>query len=347
MHKFMHNTWLFGPVARLKFLVLIGSLTLASCLSVGVGGKPGKDGASPAKDGQEQALSYPDFTKASDVGSIMEFLASDALKGRDTGTEGIEEAASFLETRLESYGVQPLFSSYRDTLGNINDVAFNVVGILPGSDPSLAGETLLIGAHYDHIGIVPLKNGDGIANGANDNASGSATVLELARYFGQAERPKRSLVFAFFSAEERGLLGSKHLAEKLAAEGISISGMLNFEMTGVPMMGKDYLVYLTGYHKSNMAELSNRYGGEDLVGYLPQAAEYNLFERSDNYAFYKISDIPAHTYSTFDFENYAYYHQPGDEVSEMDFEHMALICNRMIPVVNGLANATTSELKMN
>lgn len=331
----------------IKSLALGGFLILSACLSIHTKGEPGQDGVSGAAAVKPGAAATSDFSQASDISAIMEFLASDALKGRDTGTEGIEAAAAYLEARLESYGVQPLFTSYRDTLGNIKDIAFNVVGILPGSDPSLAGETLLIGAHYDHIGIVPLKNGDGIANGANDNASGSATVLELARYFGQAERPKRGLIFAFFSAEERGLLGSKHLAEKLAEKGISISGMLNFEMTGVPMKAKDYLVYLTGYHKSNMAELSNRYGGEDLVGYLPQAAEYNLFERSDNFAFYKISDIPAHTFSTFDFENYAYYHQPGDEVSEMDFEHMALICNRMIPVVNGLANAATSELKMN
>lgn len=335
------------PNNWLRFLALGGILSLSACLSIQTKGEPGEDGSSGAAIVESPASTAPGFTQASDVAEIMEFLASDELKGRDTGTEGIEDAAEYLEARMESYGVQPLFSTYRDTLGNIKDVAFNVVGILPGSDPDLAGETLLIGAHYDHIGIVPIKEGDGIANGANDNASGSATVLELARYFGQAERPKRSLIFAFFSAEERGLLGSKHLAEKLANEGIEISGMLNFEMTGVPMQGKDYLVYLTGYHKSNLAELSNRYGGENLVGYLPQAAEYNLFERSDNFAFFKISGIPAHTYSTFDFENYAYYHQPGDEASRMDYEHMAVICNRMIPVVNGLANASESELKMN
>ena len=135
---------------------------------------------------------------------------------------------------------------------------------------------------------MPLKDGDGIANGANDNASGTATVLELARYFAQAGVPKRTLVFAFFSAEERGLLGSKHLAEKLQNAGADLYGMLNFEMTGVPMKAKSYQMYLTGYHKSNLAEVSNRYGGNDLVGYLPQASEYNLFQRSDNYSFYHL-----------------------------------------------------------
>ncbi len=286
------------------------------------------------------------FSEAGDLEEIVGFLASDELKGRDTGSEGLDQAAAFLASRLEAYGISPYFGSYRDTLVNTKEVAYNIVGVVPGSDPELSGEIILIGAHYDHIGIVPLKNGDGIANGANDNASGTATVLELARYFAASGAPKRSLVFAFFSAEERGLLGSKHLAEKLQQSGAELYGMLNFEMTGVPMKAKDYLVYLTGYHKSNLAEVSNNYGGDDLVGYLPQAADYNLFQRSDNYSFFQIYKVPAHTFSTFDFTNYAYYHQPGDESNEMDFTHMAELVNRMIPVVSGIANASEAELKL-
>lgn len=282
-----------------------------------------------------------DISDFSDTGILQEqmhLLASDELKGRDTGSEGIETAARFIEEKLEAYGIAPYFETYRDTLENSKEIAYNIVGFLEGSDPELKSEIIVIGAHYDHIGIVALKNGDGIANGANDNASGTVTVLELARYFGGRKAPARSLLFAFFSAEERGLLGSKDLAGKLNAQAIDLYTMLNFEMTGVPMNGKEYLTYITGYQRSNLAEVINTYGGQDLVGYLPTAKEYNLFQRSDNYAFYQEFRVPSHTITTFDFENYSYYHLPGDEPSRMDYNHMAGLVNRMIPAIQGIAN---------
>jgi hypothetical protein len=123
--------------------------------------------------------------------------------------------------------------------------------------------------------------------------------------------------------------------------------MLNFEMTGVPMQGKDHLLYLTGYDKSNLAEIANAYGGPGLVGFLPRAEEYNLFQRSDNYAFWEIFGVPSHTFSSFDFENYNFYHQPGDESALMDYSHMAEIVGRMIPVIEGMANSAVKELKLN
>lgn len=278
--------------------------------------------------------------------TVVSYLASDDLKGRDTGSEGIEKAAVYLEEALEHYGVRPYFETYRDRLSNTSAEAYNVVGVIEGTDPVLKNEYILIGAHYDHIGVVPAKEGDEIANGANDNASGTSTVLELARYFGKHKGAKRSLVFAFFSAEEKGLLGSKHLAQKIKDSGVDLYAMLNFEMTGVPMQGKDYLLYLTGYEKSNLPEIANAYGGADLVGLLPKAQEFNLFQRSDNYAFWEVFGVPSHTFSTFDFENYAFYHQPGDEADLMDYEHLAEVVRRVIPVIEGMANSPTRELKL-
>ena len=284
---------------------------------------------------------------AKKMNEVVTYLSSDELKGRDTGSEGIEKAAEFLEKEFEAYGVAPFFSSFRDTLSNTSTLAYNVVGVIEGSDPNLKEEYILIGAHYDHIGIVPPKDGDEIANGANDNASGTSTVLELARYFGKQKAPKRSLIFAFFSAEEKGLLGSKHLATALKDSGVNLYAMLNFEMTGVPMQGKDYLLYLTGYEKSNLAAVSNAYGGTGLVGFLPKASEFNLFQRSDNYAFWEVYGVPSHTFSSFDFENYNYYHQPGDEASRMDYEHLSKVVSRMIPVIQGIANGASEEIKLN
>ena len=283
------------------------------------------------------------FSDSTGISGILDFLASDALAGRATGSEGLEQAAAFLESRLAEYGVKPYFATYRDTLSNLAETAYNIVGYIPGNDPGLRDQTLLLGAHYDHIGQLPGTDGDRIANGANDNASGTATLLEMARYFG-ANPPARSLMIVFFSAEERGLLGSKHLAARLREGGFPLYAMLNFEMTGVPMRDKDYLVYITGFDKSNLAEVSNRYGGEGLVGFLPQAAEFNLFQRSDNYPFYEAFRVPAHTYSSFDFTNYPYYHQPQDEASQLDAGHMARLVNRLLPAVRGVANAPEKEL---
>lgn len=287
------------------------------------------------------------FTDAERVKTLMNYLASDDLKGRDSGSEGIEMAAKYIENHFKSYGITPYFESYRDTLSNYKKTSYNVVGVVEGNDPTLKNEYILVGAHYDHIGIITIDKGDAIANGANDNASGTATVMELARYFGTKKTNKRSLIFALFSAEEKGLLGSAHLAKKLKAQNLNLYTMLNFEMTGVPLRGKDYLVYITGYKKSNLAEISNDYAKENLVGFLPTAREYSLFQRSDNYPFHKEFEVPSHTYCTFDFTNFDHYHKVGDELSLIDFDHMATLVNKMLPVLEGISNANEQEIKVN
>ena len=333
-----------GQRIRTCVLAVISLSLLGSCGSGNQARSASGTGDGPGTAGVQVASATDAFSNPSEIAATMNLLASDELQGRETGSEGIEQAAVFLEGRLKDHGISPYFQSYRDTLSNSRDVAYNIVGVLEGSDPKLKKEFLVIGAHYDHIGVVPEKDGDGIANGANDNASGTATVLELARYFGSHGPPRRSIIFAFFSAEEKGLLGSKHLAGVLKEQGLDLYAMLNFEMTGGPLEDKGYLTYLTGFRRSNLAEVCNAYGGADLVGFLPAAGEYNLFERSDNYAFFEEFGVPAHTFSTFDFENYDYYHQPGDEVSRLDLDHMASLVNRMIPAIQGIANRAERQI---
>ena len=293
------------------------------------------------------ATSQNQFTSVDKVEAIMNFLASDELQGRDTGSEGIAKAADFIENIFKENGVAPYFENYRDMLSNFDQPAYNMVGYIEGNDPNLKNEFIIIGAHYDHIGLIEEENGDKIANGANDNATGTTTVLELARYFGKAKTNKRSLIFALFSAEEKGLLGSKHLAQKLKNENLNLYAMLNFEMVGVPLQGKDHLTYLTGYEESNLAEIANNYSSETFTGFLPKAKEFNLFKRSDNYPFHEAFGVPSQTFCTFDFTNFNHYHKVGDEVSEMNFEHMASLINKSIPVIKGITNAATKEIKYN
>lgn len=327
------------------FLHAFALLFLMTCGSTKMVQTPSQGGAqsvtvNTAKSDEDS------FTNAERIGDIMNYLASDDLKGRDSGSEGIEMAAQYIENHFKSYGVKPYFDSYRDTITNYKDPSYNIVGIVEGNDPVLKNEYIVIGAHYDHIGTIAPENGDYIANGANDNASGTTSVMEMARYFGTHKTNKRSLIFALFTAEEKGLLGSEHLAKKLHEQNLNLYTMLNFEMTGVPLQGKDYYVYITGYERSNLAEVSNAYAKEELVGFLPTAKEYNLYQRSDNYAFHKEFGVPSHTFCTFDFTNFGHYHKVGDEVDLMDFDHMATLVNKVLPVIEGIANASTQEIQL-
>ncbi len=287
------------------------------------------------------------FSTPKSVGATLSYLASDELEGRDSGSAGIEKAAVFLENLMKQNDLKPYFKTYRDTLSNFDKPSYNIVGYLEGNDPKLKNEFVIIGAHYDHIGRIKAVNGDDIGNGANDNASGSTAVTELIKYFGKNKVNKRSLLFVFFSAEEKGLLGSKHLAKKLHDDKMDLYFMFNFEMIGVPMKRDDMLMYITGFGKTNMADKINAIAGEKLVGYIPMQTQYQLFRASDNYPFYTEFNVPAQTVSTFDFENFQYYHQPDDEFELMKPEHMANVINKMIPVLEQMMNAPTKEIQLN
>ncbi|WP_395076459.1 M20/M25/M40 family metallo-hydrolase [Flavobacterium sp.] len=279
------------------------------------------------------------------VAEILKTLSSDNFEGREAGEPGIEKAAVFLEEFLKNNNVKPYFETYRDKLSNFDKPTFNIVGYIEGNDPILKKEFLVLGGHYDHIGLTS-DGDDKINNGANDDASGVTAVAEIAKYFSESKSNKRSILVVFFSAEEKGLLGSKHLAKKLKTNGFNLYTMLNFEMIGVPMT-KDYTAYLTGFSKSNMAAKMNDYAGRKLIGYLPQELEYELFSRSDNYSFYNEFKVPSQTVCTFDFENFNYYHDVKDEFELMNIQHMTSFIQDILPVVEQMTNTATKEIKIN
>ena len=208
-------------------------------------------------------------------------------------------------------------------------------------------EWVILGAHYDHIGITEKGfEGDYINNGANDNASGTTILSEVAKYLGTSKNNKRSVMFVFFSAEEKGLLGAKHLAKKLKEQNVDLYTLLNFEMLGVPM-NYEFEMFLTGYNMSNMAQKINEYAGTNLVGMSEGAEKYNLFKASDNYPFYQTFKIPSQTVSAFDFSNFDYYHHPKDEFKEMDIEYMTRITQKILPVVDKMLNTDSKEIQLN
>jgi Zn-dependent M28 family amino/carboxypeptidase len=291
-----------------------------------------------------------------EVKETVSYLASDDLQGRHAGSEGIEKAASYIESQFQSFGVKSYYDTYRDEFKIDSLQAFNIIGFIEGNDEILKDEVIILGAHYDHIGYGmdakrksqkgSITETDSIANGANDNAAGTSAVIAMAKYFAARKNNKRSMMFVLFTAEEMGLLGSKHLAERLKSENVNLYTMVNFEMIGVPFKDRDYEAFVSGYELSNMALKINEYVGSNLIGASEVAKKYNLFIQSDNYPFYEQFNLPCQTISSCDLSNYDYYHHSNDEIEELDYEFMASLINKTIPAIERMSNTPTKEIVM-
>jgi len=321
---------------RLSFTLLAAFLLSVSC-----------GNSQTIQSSQVANTSLNTNVQQTEVEELLNYLSSNELEGRQTGTEGIELAAQRIEKVFEENDIEKYFDSYRHNF-EVNGIeGFNMVGMLEGNDPKLRDEFIILGAHYDHIGIQKPVEGDSIANGANDNAAGTVAVVELAKKFAEIDNNKRSIMFVLFSAEEMGLVGAKKIAQRLKEDNLDLYALFNFEMIGVPMNDKDYIGYLTGYQNSNFAEKFNEYSGEKVLGFLPQAKEYSLFKRSDNYPFFEEFNVPAQTISTFDFTNYDYYHHVADEAEKLDVAHMTNVIESVIPGIFKMANTSEKEIKLN
>src|SRR5581483_3308937 len=166
-----------------------------------------------------------------------------------------------------------------------NGHTWNAIGILRGSDPLLQHSAVLLSAHLDHLGVGTPVNGDGIYNGADDDASGTTAVLELARVLGKGPRPKRTVIFALFGSEEAGGLGSTYFREHPPVSLKDIAANLEFEMIGrADKAVKSDTVWLTGWERSNLGPTLAKHGA-NLVG--DPHPDQNFFARSDNYVLAK------------------------------------------------------------
>jgi aminopeptidase YwaD len=215
---------------------------------------------------------------------------------------------------------------------------WNAVAQLTGSDPALAKDVILLSAHIDHVGTgrgAPQPGRDTIYNGADDDASGSVAVLEIAAALAKGERPKRTVVFAWFGSEESGGSGSGYFVDKPVVPLDRIVANLQFEMIGRPdAKVPPHTLWLTGYERSNLgSELAKR--GAKLVQ--DPHPEQSFFTRSDNIRFARRGVI-AHTVSSFGLHKD--YHQPSDELGTIDFTHMTDAIRSMIEPVRWLANSS-------
>jgi len=211
---------------------------------------------------------------------------------------------------------------------------WNAVGIVRGRDPSQSKNAILLSAHLDHLGIGKPVNGDSIYNGADDDASGTSAVLELARVLGQGPRPRRTVIFALFGSEEAGGLGSSYFREHPPVPLIDIAANVEFEMIGRPdpKVEADTL-WLTGWERSNLGPELALHGAK-LEGD-PHPGE-DFFQRSDNYVLAK-KGVVAQTVSSYGLHND--YHQPSDDLSHIDFKHMTVAIGSLIGPIEWLANS--------
>lgn len=212
---------------------------------------------------------------------------------------------------------------------------WNAMGKITGSDPKLSAEVILLTSHLDHLGVRPNAEGDDkIFNGADDDASGSVAVLELARVLGSGKKPKRTVYFVCFGSEEAGGYGANYFVNNLPFPKEKLVANLEFEMIGRPdSKVKPEELWLTGFDRSNLgAELAKR--GAKLVAD-PHPQE-NFFQRSDNYTLAR-QGIIAHTVSSFGL--HTDYHHASDEVKTIDFVHMTRAINSMIAPIEWLINS--------
>ncbi|HNP08202.1 MAG TPA: M20/M25/M40 family metallo-hydrolase [Cyclobacteriaceae bacterium] len=194
----------------------------------------------------------------------------------------------------------------------------NIVGILPGR--SKPDESVIFSAHYDHIGIQKPVAGDSIANGADDDASGTTAIISLAKYFSKIKTNERSLIFVAFTAEEIGGFGSKYFSQQLDPE--KIIAMFNIEMIGKPSKWGQNAAFITGFGRSTFGEiLQENLKGTEFQIHPDPYPEQNLFYRSDNATLARLG-VPAHSISTDQIPTDPYYHTVDDEVSTLDMANI-------------------------
>jgi hypothetical protein len=240
-------------------------------------------------------------------GSLTAAAADELLAATGKTTAGLRAALAAASTPLSFATV--VKAHIRVALARADRRATNVVGVLPGTDPVRSSEAVVLGAHYDHLGRV----GGAIHPGADDNASGTAVVLGLARAFAAAGGAPRTMVFALFAGEELGLLGSAHYVSHPAAPIARTVAMLNFDMVG---RMRDRRLEVGGVDSgSGLRSLVASAAGGDVDLSLRDSP----FEPSDHLSFYG-AGVPVLFFTT---GGHGDYHTPRDTVDQINAAGMA------------------------
>jgi len=277
----------------------------------------------------------------------IRFLSDHKLQGRMTGSRGADSAAAYLARRFSEVGLQPAAGGWFQmfTVGREAPAARqahsgalvgkNVIGILPGSDPVLRNQTIVLGAHYDHLGLGGFGSLDQdstglVHNGADDNASGAAALIQVAARLA-ASPPARTVVFIAFSGEELGLLGSAHYVKEPIYPLAGTLAMVNLDMVGRLRNGR-LIVYGARSAKEFPALLDslNWYAGFDLK------AQGDGYGPSDHSSFYAAKRPVLHLFT----DLHKDYHRTTDDWQKVNYDGLKRVADFSLGLVTALANRT-------
>lgn len=217
---------------------------------------------------------------------------------------------------------------------------FNVAGMIPGK--SKAKELIVFSGHYDHLGILKGDAQDSIANGADDDASGTTAMIALAKYYKKLNNNERTLIFVAFTAEEIGGFGARYFSQQLNPD--EVVAMFNIEMIGKDSKFGKNTAFITGYEKSDFGKiLQKNLEGTAFTFHPDPYTEQNLFYRSDNATLAALG-VPAHTISTDKIDIDKLYHTVKDEYSSLDTENILstikAIAKSAVTIINGTDTPT-------
>jgi Zn-dependent M28 family amino/carboxypeptidase len=261
------------------------------------------------------------------VRMVITTLAADDMMGRSAGApKYISKASEFIESQFAEIGLEPLkgLSGFKQEFERKKFKGIemnNVVGVLKGR--SKPDEFVIFSAHYDHIGVMKPVAGDSIANGADDDASGTTAVIALAKYFKAINNNERTLIFVAFSAEEIGGAGSKYFSEQIDPS--KVVAMFNIEMIGKHSKWGTNAAFITGFERSDFGKiLQKNVAGKDFRFEPDPYPDMQLFYRSDN-ARLAAKGVPAHSISTDEIDKDKFYHTVNDEVETLDIANMTSV----------------------
>jgi len=220
----------------------------------------------------------------------------------------------------------------------------NIVAILPGTDknPATAKEVILYSSHYDHLGLTP--DGKEVFNGADDDASGTSAVINLAQHFASKGNNKRTLMFSAFTAEEIGGFGSKYFSQQLNPD--DIVAMINIEMIGKPSKFGAGTMWMTGMERSNLGELLNEsLKSKNTEVYKDPYPKQGLFYRSDNATLARLG-VPAHSFSSTQLDKDQHYHQTSDDINSLDLDSMYKVIESLSVATQGLVDGTITPTRI-
>lgn len=280
--------------------------------------------------------------------ATVSFLASDELEGREAGWKGGRIAGNYIVSLLQQWGLEPLFEDYYqpfeayraertkpgrlqvhpDSIAKIKaqpvHQKYDMRNILVKIEGKNKDEIVIVGAHYDHLGYDPMLDGDKIYNGADDNASGVSAVLQIARAFlATGQQPERTVIFAFWDGEEKGLLGSKYFTQSYS-DIKKVKGYLNFDMIGRNM--DENRPQHVAFMYTEATPAFEDWLRKDVKEYnLRLEPDYRPWDNpvggSDNASFAKLG-IPIMWYHT---NGHPDYHMPGDEAYKINWDKVTEI----------------------